>query len=252
MFNDVMIDLESTGHTHDAVMIQLGAVFFDRTSGELGEKFCVNIGRQSCIDAGFIETQSTLDWWAKQNQEVFKSIQEDTYEIVRALIMFRDFIGEKNHKVKVWSHATFDFVIVQNYLRRFKMEPLPYKGARDIRTLTDLSGLDLNAYDWNKKTHNALDDCIFQVEYCTDAFKKLNARHMVSLLPEHVEHILEHEVGEELIVTNGLYNIEVKVIYDGGKKDIQLVKVWRGDLEDGMEPGTYVEGNMKAIGNKNG
>jgi len=251
MFKELMIDIETTGTTHDAVMIQLGATFFNR-DGTLGPAFCENISRQSCIDLGFIETQSTLDWWAKQNQQIFNDILENNAPVDIALGAFRTFVNHHNSKAQIWSHATFDFVIIQNYLRKLGLEPLPYKKARDIRTLTDLSGLDLNAYDWNKKTHNALDDCIFQVEYCTDAFKKLDTRPMVSLSAEHIEHIMGHEVGEELIVTNGLYNIEVKVIYDGGKKDIQLVKVWRGDLEDGMEPGTYVEGSIKAIANKNG
>lgn len=50
-----------------------------------------------------------------------------------------------------------------------------HKDARDIRTLVNLSGIDLKTYDWNKKTHNALDDCKFQVTYCVDAMKKLVA-----------------------------------------------------------------------------
>ena len=37
--NDLMIDIETMGNTHNAAMIQLAAVFFDRDTGELGDKF---------------------------------------------------------------------------------------------------------------------------------------------------------------------------------------------------------------------
>lgn len=73
----------------------------------------------------------------------------------------------------IWSHATFDFVIVQNYLKTLNLTTMHYRSARDLRTLVDLSGINLDNYDWSRKTHNALDDCKFQIKYTVDALNML-------------------------------------------------------------------------------
>ena len=172
---DVMIDIETLGNTYDAVMIQLGACFFDRKTGEIGKTFSVNIDRESCKANGFKENAETLKWWSEQNQEIFNTITtKDLNSVDIAMKSFNDFLGKGVKDLVIWSHATFDFVIVQNYLTSLKAGYLPFRGARDIRTLVDLSGINLDNYDWSKKTHDALDDCKFQVAYCVDAMNKLN------------------------------------------------------------------------------
>lgn len=170
---DLMIDIETMGNTSNAAMIQLAGVYFDRKTGETGAEFCRSLDLQSCLDCGFEKTQSTEDWWATQNQDVLNGIfakaeRPDDVIYDFSLFLKRDAI--------VWSHATFDFPIVQNYLKKFTKSYMNYKGARDIRTLVDLSGIDLTKYDWNTdKTHNALDDCKFQIKYCVDAMNMLRA-----------------------------------------------------------------------------
>jgi len=170
---DLMIDIETLGNTHDAVIIQLAACFFDRNTGEIGNTFSVNIDRESAKVEGFVENEETLKWWSEQNQDVFNSITTQNLKDVKiAMKDFFAFIG-KPSEIVVWSHATFDFVIVQNYLKKLGIGYMPYRGARDIRTLVDLSGINLDKYDWTKKTHDALDDCKFQVTYCVDAMNAL-------------------------------------------------------------------------------
>lgn len=165
---DLMIDIETMGNTHNAVMIQLAGVFFDRETGETGREFCENICAESCLEEGFETNEATRQWWAEQDQDVLMAITQNAAPVSEVMERFADFVGTDSELI-VWSHATFDFVIVQNYLKTLKAGHLPYRGARDIRTLVDLSGIDLNNYDWSKKTHNALDDCKFQIKYCVDA-----------------------------------------------------------------------------------
>lgn len=170
---NLMIDIETMSNTSNAVMIQLAGVYFDpvtgETEGEFWEDFCKSISIDSCIAAGFETNESTVKWWSQQNQDTLKSIIESGEDAQEVMMQFSDFIEPNRKDLKVWSHATFDFVIVQNYLLRFGLEPMPYRGARDIRTLVDLSGIDLQKYDRSKYTHNALDDCKFQIKYCVDA-----------------------------------------------------------------------------------
>jgi len=69
------------------------------------------------------------------------------------------------------------------YMRRVKDDsrplvsylPFHYRQTRDIRTLTHLAGHQRNesTIDPKDKTHNALEDCLYQVKYCVECFNKL-------------------------------------------------------------------------------
>jgi hypothetical protein len=170
---DLMIDIETMGNTPNAVMIQLAAVFFERRTGETGREFCKSLTIPSCEDFGFTKDESTVKWWQEQNQDVLTAILSEGEHALDVMDAFLDFLGKDIKDVIVWSHATFDFPIVQNYLKSITSSYMNYKGARDIRTLVDLSGIELDKYDWTKKTHNALDDCKFQIKYCVDAINKI-------------------------------------------------------------------------------
>lgn len=167
---DLMIDIETMGTGNNAVMIQLAGVFFNKDTGETGDEFCMGIDVKSCLDWGFVTTQETIDWWANQDQNILRHIQETAYPVDHVIEWFYDFYKNTKGDIKIWSHATFDFVIVQNYLAKIGKH-MVHKNARDIRTLVDLSGIDLKKYDWKMKTHDALDDCKFQIKYCVDAMK---------------------------------------------------------------------------------
>lgn len=171
---DLMIDIETMGNTHNAVMIQLAGVFFNRETAETGREFCMNIAEITCEEWGFTKDESTVKWWSEQNQDVLAQIRNNPWHVKEVMDHFVEFLGEDIKDILVWSHATFDFPIVQNYLKILTNSYMPYRGARDIRTLVDISGIDLNKYDWaNGKTHNALDDCKFQIKYCVDAIKMI-------------------------------------------------------------------------------
>lgn len=169
---DMMIDIETMGTGNNAVMIQLAGVFFNRDTGETGDEFCMGIDVNSCLEWGFTTDQATIDWWAKQDQNILRHIQETANRVDYVIPRFYDFYKNTTGDIKIWSHATFDFVIVQNYLAKIGKK-MVHKNARDIRTLVDLSGIDLERYDWKDKTHDALDDCKFQIKYCVDAMNRL-------------------------------------------------------------------------------
>jgi DNA polymerase III epsilon subunit-like protein len=166
---DLMVDIETMGTGSSAAIIQIGACYFDRKTGQIGPNFLININLEDSITNGFTVDPSTQAWWAKQDQTILAEILATGIQAKQALEQFRKFV---RNGVPIWSHATFDFVLLQNALKKFELPPLNYKMARDIRTLVDLSGINLADYDWSKKTHNAYDDCVFQVSYCTDALRK--------------------------------------------------------------------------------
>lgn len=168
---DVMIDIETFGNGKNALICQIGGIYFDRKTGETSKHFKVNIDARSVEKSGGQFDADTVYWWLSQSRDAIDSITSDPkFDITVAMNDFNDFLKDAD---AVWSHATFDFVIVTETLKRLGIKPkFPYKVARDIRTLTDLAKVN------TKKPrsgihHDALDDCKYQIAYCVEAMNKL-------------------------------------------------------------------------------
>ena len=71
----IMIDVESLGTRADAVILSLGAVKFDLTSGKIDDQgFYASISIDSNQELGRRIQEDTLLWWLKQDiaaQSVF-------------------------------------------------------------------------------------------------------------------------------------------------------------------------------------
>lgn len=173
---DVMLDLETFGTGKDACICQIGACYFNRQTAEIGKTFKVNIDARTSVKAGAVIDADTVYWWLSQSPEAVKSITEGPLQDIRlAILDLNLFMIDAKY---VWSHSTFDFVILSNVFKQLDIRPnFRYTSSRDIRTLTDLSGLNKNDYKKLVREgvhHDALDDCKFQVKYCVEAFKELS------------------------------------------------------------------------------
>jgi len=173
---DLMLDIETLGTGTRSLITQVGACYFDRYTGEIGDKFCENIIIQDSLDNGFEVRGDTIKFWLEQDKEIIQKMIKNALPVTKVLGHFREFYIKDTI---AWAHATFDFPILTNAYHLMKMkQPIPYKLMRDIRTLVDLSGgnkrcICAENQDEVRKNHNALDDCIFQVKYCVEAFNKL-------------------------------------------------------------------------------
>jgi hypothetical protein len=169
---DVMVDIETLGNGNRACIVQIGACYFDRKTGEIGKTFKVNIDAATAVASGAEMDASTVYWWLSQSKEAIESITKDPKVPIKQAMedLNQFFQGAKC----IWSHATFDFVIIQGTLRRLGIKPLfQYKSARDIRTLMDLSGIKKSEAKRVGTHHDGLDDAIFQVAYCVEAMNAL-------------------------------------------------------------------------------
>lgn len=169
--NNVMIDFETFGNGKNAAVVQIGACYFNPETGEIGKKFKINVDAESAQRSGADIDASTVYWWLSQSHEARMSIlAEGRTPITAAFIEFNDFLKDA---YEIWSHATFDFVILQETLKRLNIQPtFSHRYSRDIRTLMAMSGYKHP----NKQTgvaHDALADCLFQVEYCVAAMNKM-------------------------------------------------------------------------------
>jgi len=169
---DLMLDLETLGIRPTSVIVQIGACYFDRYTGKIGNTFLINIDTGSNLLAGLTIDQSTIDWWKEQPNKTW--LVGKILGIHTALSSFEVFAKDAT---AVWSHATFDVPILANaYTACNKKLPFHFRAARDIRTLVDLSDVKFSKESEAEiKTHNALEDCVRQVKYCVECFNKLKS-----------------------------------------------------------------------------
>ncbi len=168
---DAMLDIETLGSGRNACMVQVGACYFDRYTGQVSECLKINLDARELVKMGAELDADTVYWWLSQEKPAQKSICEEPRTDIRAALLELDiFLKDAD---AIWSHATFDYPIVQETFKRAGLKPsFRYSAARDIRTLQDLSGAKIKP-EREGTHHDALDDCKFQVKYCVEAFKAL-------------------------------------------------------------------------------
>ncbi len=168
--DDIMIDLETFGARSDALIVQIGACFFDRTTGEIGKTFFANVD-PSFRSRAFSVDYATIKWWLSQSEQARASLMMETKELKSVLESLYEFLDKRD--ANIWCHATFDMPILLHAFEVVGMKfPIHYRNMRDIRTLMDLA----DHHSDTKRTgvhHNALDDAKFQAQYCTEAMQKL-------------------------------------------------------------------------------
>lgn len=167
---DVMIDIETWGTRPTSAIIQIGACYFDRETGEIGKEFLRNIDYVVSTEP-FTTDEATMQWWSEQSQEAKDSLNIDPMPIKNVLEELSEFLKKADY---LWSHATFDIPIICNAYSVFEMKiPVHYRGMRDIRTLMDLAN-HMSEKVREGIHHNGLDDAKFQVGYVVEALNKLS------------------------------------------------------------------------------
>jgi len=162
---NIMLDIETLG----TVITQIGAVYFDWT-GKTGETFLVNIDINSCLNKGLEIRYKELKFWLENKSKI--TWDKNTIPITHAIKKLTAFC-KIEEEACVWSHY-YDLEILDIACRKLARKlPFHYSRWRDIRTLLFLSGFKREKDDVDPKTHNALDDCLYQVKYCCKAYSRL-------------------------------------------------------------------------------
>lgn len=170
---DVMIDFETFGTGAKALVCQIGACYFDRKTGELGQSFKRNVDVQEMQKLGFEIEASTVLWWLQQSAEARTSLANGfKTSPLSAFTALNEFLKDAE---QIWSHATFDYVILNETLKHLNIKAsYSFRSARDIRTLLDLVEFKKEDYPVRSGTHHdAYDDCIYQIEYVVKALNKI-------------------------------------------------------------------------------
>lgn len=177
-----MIDIESWGTDPGSVILSIGAVMFDKETGITGDTFRVDIKPQSCIDAGLSISVDTILWWFKQDKEAIKDMLkcQDGISINEALIKLSDFI-KTYAPDEVWGNGVrFDLGLLENAYHALGLKaPWPYWAERDVRTLVSFAPEIRNGF-FNASPHTPVNDCIYQIKYCSAIWKHLNRNNSIT------------------------------------------------------------------------
>lgn len=182
--NNVMLDIETLGTNKNAVIISLGAVFFNPATGQLGSSFYWTITRESCEQYGLEVDESTVKWWSEQSEEA-RAVLTDPYAEELPLVL-RNFAGwlwenmDDARIVEIWGNgASFDNAIVANAYGRCGLKlPWRYANERDVRTIVALGRQLLNIdpkYTVERvgTHHHALADAEHQALYVSSIYRAL-------------------------------------------------------------------------------
>lgn len=161
---DVMLDFEALGNSQDPCLCQVGAIYFDSSTGEVGRALKLNIdaGTHGPLDA------KTVYWWLEQSKEAQMSILAQPRLSVReAMEQLNDFLADAT---RIWGHATYDLVMLTNTLRKLGIVPkFKFNAGLDLRTLVYLAGTSVGKIERTGLHHDALEDCKHQVKYAVAA-----------------------------------------------------------------------------------
>jgi hypothetical protein len=175
----LMIDLETMGKGSNSAIVSIGAVEFELQSGETGEEFYTRVDLQSCLDLGLKVNASTIFWWLMQSEKARKEICKEGKPLREALFDLSVFIKLLKTDVQTWGNgARFDLGILEDAYDACGSHTTPwgFRFERDVRTLVSFAPAIKDHYPFTGVEHNPIDDCKYQIGYCSAIWNKLNTK----------------------------------------------------------------------------
>jgi len=182
---DLMIDLETLGTSANAPVISLGAAYFDINTKQMGDTFYMVCDVADQIDSRIRPVDAdTIKFWMHQSgaaKRVFKEGHQPTKVVLET---FRKWVMEHagskaasfSTKVKPWGNgSSFDITIMETLFDDYKVAvPWAFWQVMDLRTYRRFIGKGAKVPKLEGVEHNALDDCINQINYVFEHSGNLN------------------------------------------------------------------------------
>jgi hypothetical protein len=179
-----MLDFETLGLSNQPVITSMTITEFNILTGETLAYDEMAVDARSCIAAGGKIDGETLEWWLKQDSEVFKqnvlpALEGSEIAIGSAIEQLIFFINRRETEYfRIWSNGLLaDAKWLESYVTATKIKvPWKYWQFNDVRTLVDL-GWQILGVDYKKETpftgqkHNSLHDCQHQALYVSKIWR---------------------------------------------------------------------------------
>lgn len=181
---DIMIDLEALDSRNTAIVVSLGAVYFDTSRMELGDEFYMECSYdcQDQYDKGRTFSFDTFRWWMAQG-DVARSVflpSKDPEDVSRfkqrtehLLHAFSAFVQKADGgKARVWGNgATYDNVVMRSLYNTYNIKcPWAYSNDLCYRSVKNLFG-NRAKLERVGTHHNGLDDAKTQAVHMMQMLK---------------------------------------------------------------------------------
>ncbi len=189
-YGSIMVDIETLSTHHNAAIIEIGAVEFNKKTGETGAVFNMMVNAEDwCNNERHVDGKA-IKWWFSQPEEARRRFVDkqsgvgyNTLECV--LNGFAKFVSScDNHdqctrfnkRVRMWGNGSImDITILENAFRQFNIEiPWAYWAVNDVRTIVELKPEIKENCVFEGTKHSAVDDCFHQIKYTTEIIKQIN------------------------------------------------------------------------------
>lgn len=180
VFNNIMVDLETTGTEggHNAI-IQLAAVKFNLEERKVDLNMfdmCMTVpgNRWWCED--------TRAWWEQQEPHILQDIKSRMQEPMNVLAAFYRWTQEglDGDQAILWAKPThFEYPFLQSYFKQFGLPiPFHYAEANDLRTWLRARGMQNldREVEFEGDAHNALHDVLHQIKVLFHCMEKTNVQ----------------------------------------------------------------------------
>ena len=167
--SDLMIDLETLDVNPTSTILTIGAQGFDPFSTKLTD---VTYYKRLTIDSQEKRTinESTVEWWGKQSADAQDEALGDGADRIDAKTALTE-LGKIAWKhSRIWANGiTFDIGILEDAMKEYEITcPWKYWQVMDARTIYKVTGAKPLG-----NSHNALEDCINQIDTLQASLKKL-------------------------------------------------------------------------------
>ena len=182
---DVMLDLETLDTKPTAVVLAIGAVFFDPKTGELGQRFYQELANdvESQLAMGRTMSYKTIQWWMKQGdkaRELFNPLENNSApRTLHTLNLFQNFLGPL--KPNIWGNGSdFDNMLLASLYESYNT-PVPWQFYRNrcYRTIKQ-SFYGIAPLKREGTHHNALDDAVTQATHLMEIMRCVNSHSSAS------------------------------------------------------------------------
>lgn len=175
--NNIMLDLEALDSARSAIIVSIGAVYFDLHTSKLGDEFYVEISTKGIKDQyekGRTFSFETFNWWMAQSdsaRNVFLKNGHEKKATIVALGQFITFCSKGVAPIKMWGNGVdYDNVVLRDVFETYNMTaPWKYGNNRCYRTVKNMFG-DRAPLEREGAHHNGLDDA------------KTQARHLIAMM----------------------------------------------------------------------
>ena len=188
-----IFDVETLGKRSSSVILSMACIYFnplekpspqELREGAFFAKFKV---KDQVQRLGREINQPTIDWWAKQCENVkvasYKPSQYDV-EFEIGYEAMREWVAKKNdNKCWVWARGNLDQLVMDDIEESIGLDPIfPYARWRDVRTAIDFlyetnngyTDVDYPGFDARNHItkHNPIDDCLLDAMMLMYGVKK--------------------------------------------------------------------------------